>query len=339
MSTIYDIAKKAGVSPATVSKVFNNYSEVSKRTKEKVQKVANDMGYIPNISAQMLKTNKSFLVGVMFSEGVGIGLEHRFFSTVLESFRKEIGRFGYDTVFINKTVGDAEIGYLEHSNYRNVDGMFIITALENDVNVNKLKESNLKCVTTDIKYEGIPMISSDNIEGGRLAVKYLYDNGHRRIAHLSGPLNTLSAIDRLQGYRKAVGELGITYDPKQYIESGHYGYDAAYQATETLLGRFTASERPTAIFVGADIMAFGAYKAIKDSGLRIPEDISIVGFDDLSSCKFVSPELTTIAQNKILIGREVADTLVRLMNLETVKEKKRIPVKLIERASVKALKI
>lgn len=337
MSTIYDIAKKAGVSPATVSKVFNNYSEVSRRTKEKVRKVADDMGYIPNISAQMLKTNKSFLVGIMFSEGVGIGLEHRFFSTVLESFRKEIGRFGYDTVFINKTVGDAEIGYLEHCNYRNVDGMFIITALENDVNVNKLKESSIKCVTTDIQYEGVPMISSDNVEGGRIAVKYLHEKGHKLIAHLSGPLDTLSAIERLQGFRKAVVELDLDYDPKYFIESSHYGYDAAYEAAETLLSRFDERHRPTAIFVGADIMAFGVYKALKDNGLSVPGDISIIGFDDLSASRFVSPELTTIAQNKKLIGCEVADTLVRLMNLETVHDKARIPVKLIERASVKAL--
>lgn len=338
MSTIYDVAKLAGVSPATVSKVFNDYDEVSQKTKDKVLRVADEMGYVPNLTAQSLKTNKNYLVGVIFSEEIGIGLEHQFFSVILESFRKEMGKYGYDTVFISRSLGEKDLGYLEHCKYRNVDGVFIITALPNDVTVNRLLVSHIKCVTTDIKYINTPMIASDNFDAGRQAINYLHSMGHRRIAHLSGPFNTMSAVERYEGVKKGLQDVDIEYDSSYFVEAEWYNYESAFKATQYLLSRFSESNRPTAIFVGADIMAIAAMKAIRSRGLKVPQDISIIGVDDIEAARYVSPELTTVRQNKELIGETVAKTLYKLMNSEKVEpEIPRIPINIIERSSVKKI--
>jgi len=337
MITIYDIAKTAGVSPATVSKVFNNYSEVGQKTKDRVLKIAREMNYVPNMSAQSLKTKNSFLVGVIFSENMGIGLDHQFFSIVLESFRKEIGNYGYDTIFINNTLGNNKIGYLDHCQYRNVDGAFIITAQPDDLDIGKLLSSKIYCVTTDIIYGQRPYVASDNPHGGYLAVRYLFDKGHKKIAFISGPLTSLSSQERFAGYKLALEKLAIPYDERYYCESKRYHEDDSYMATSNLLNRFEKNpeDRPTAIFVGADILALGAMKAIREMGLKIPYDISIVGFDDIPMAKHVRPALTTIQQNKILIGKTVADILYRLMKQKSYSEAvPRIPVTLVERDSV-----
>lgn len=338
MSTIYDIAKEAGVSPATVSKAFNDYSEVSAKTKAKVLKIAREMGYVPNLTARSLKTKDSYLVGIVFSEDVGIGLEHQFFSVILEACRKKLGSYGYDTVFISKSLGHKGMDYLEHCRYRNVDGVYIITALQDDVSVNKLLQSNIPCVTTDIKYPNTPMIASDNYEGGRQAIKYLHQMGHRKIAHISGPFDTLASSERNEGVKQGYMDVGLDYDETYIIEADQFKYQAAYRATSYLFSRFNESNRPTAIFVSSDEMAIAVMKAIRALGYSVPEDISVIGFDDIQAAEYVTPELTTIRQDKELIGHTVANTLFQLMNTDNKQsDVSRLPISIVERSSVKKI--
>ena len=334
MPTIYDIAKKTGYSPATVSKVFNNYSDVSKRTREKILRVAEEMGYVPNLSARSLKTNKSYLVGVVFSENVGIGLEHQFFSVILESFRKTIGSHGYDTIFINNTLGDKRMGYLDHCKFRNVDGAFILTAYDNDEDVARLLASDIKCVTTDILYKDVPVVMSDNVQGARDAVKYLFDRGHKSIAHLAGPQDTLAGTERLAGYKEMCNELGLNESAENIEVSELFEYEESYIAAKRLLER---EDRPTAVFASADIMAIGLIDALKDAGLKVPGDISVVGFDDVLVAKYSTPKITTVRQDQELIGATVADLLFRRMNGEEIDSVPRLPVKIMERDSVRKL--
>jgi LacI family transcriptional regulator len=338
MPTIYDIAKAAGVSPATVSKVFNNYSDVSQKTKEKVMAIVKDMGYIPNLTAQALKTNRSYLVGVMFSEDMGIGLEHQYFSVVLESFRKTIGAHGYDTVFINKTLGDNEIGYIEHCKYRNVDGVFIITAMPDDIDIEELKKSEIKCVTTDIRYKDIPLIASDNVDGSIQAVKYLFNMGHKRIAHLAGPRDTRAGRERYDGFIEGLKLVGLDYDESYFGEVSWYDDQKAYNFTKNFMKRFSQDNIPTAIYAGADIIAVGVIHALDSIGLRVPQDVSVIGFDDIEMARHMTPALTTVVQDKELIGKSVANKLNKMMNnIEVNCFLPRIPVSIVERAS--AIKI
>lgn len=338
MPTIYDIAKLAGVSATTVSKVFNDYDEVSQKTKDKVMKIAVEIGYVPNLSARSIRTNRSYLIGVVFSEDMGIGLEHPFFSVVLESFRKAIGEYGFDTIFINNSVGEKKIGYLDHCKYRKVDGLFIITAHPDDLDFENLFGSKIKCVTTDIIFKDIPYVMSDNIEGVRTAIDYLYKNGHHKIAHLGGPLHTLSSRERYEAYKTVMNEKQLVVEDRQIVLSEAFGFDEAYEATLELLGQYKSDELPTAIFASADIMAIGAIKAIESLGLKVPEDISVIGFDDIAFAQLSSPALTTIRQDKVEIGRQVAYTLNQLIsNKDTTWKPHRIPVTLIERDTVKKI--
>ncbi len=335
MITIYDIAKKAEVSAATVSKVFNDYHEVSRKTKDKVLKVADELGYVPNLAARSLKTNKSYLVGVIFSAELGIGLEHQLFSPILEAFRRRIGKLGYDTVFISKNLGNREIGYLEHAKYRNVDGVYIIAALADEVTVNRILASHIPCVTSDIKYSKTVQVISDNYKAAKDAVKYLYDMGHREIAHISGPSDILAAVERREGFLEGLRQVGIESQDFYEIEADAFTFEAAYKATEYFLSRFDENSRPTAIFVDADIMAVAVMKAISSIGLNVPLDISVMGFDDIVFAKYVTPELTTVSQDKELIGITVANVLYEQMNQGVIHEEvTRIPTKIIERASV-----
>lgn len=335
MPTIYDIAKKAGVSPGTVSKVFNNYSQINEKTKEKVLKIAREMHYMPNPAASSLKTKQSFLVGVIFSENVGIGLDHPFFSKVLEFFRHKMGEYGYDTVFINNTLGNNEIGYLEHCKLRNVDGVFIITALMDELSMVKLIESKIKCVTTDMLVKQRPYVMSDNIGGGKMAVEYLHNMGHKRIAHLAGPLETISAGERLVGYQEALKALDMPFQEEYLVEADMFSFDAGYQATQELINRFEGKEMPTGLFVASDMMAIAALRAFRDRGIRVPEDVSIVGFDDIEVARSFIPALTTIRQDTKAIGEAVAHTLYRLIKEDILElDIPRIPVSLVERETV-----
>ena len=340
MPTIYEIAEKAGVAPGTVSKVFNNYKQINEKTREKVLAVAKEMGYVPNIAATSIKTNQSYLIGVIFPENVGIGLNHQFFSAILESFRNRMGEHGYDTIFINNKLGNNTIGYLDHCKYRNVDGAFIITALEDDLDVKKLLSSHIKCVTTDMVIDQIPYVLSDNLEGAKLAVNYLYEQGHRKIGHIAGPLSTMPGGERFEGYLQALDAHGISFDPKWMAESEWFTYEAAHAATLKYIDQFDTDSMPTALFVSSDLMALAVIDALSTKKLKVPDDVSIIGFDDIEIAKYATPKLTTIHQNTKQIGETVADTLYRSILDESHHIMvPRVPVSLVIRDSVKATPI
>jgi len=308
---------------------------VSQSTKEKVMRIVDEMGYFPNLTAQSLKTKKTFLVGVMFSKAIGIGIANHYYASVIESFRKAIGSHGYDTIFINKTLGDNEIGYLEHCKYRSIDGIYVITAKPEDINIDELNKNNIKCITTDVRFENTPFVSSDNVEGSKMAVNYLYNMGHRRLSHISGPRSVIAFNERYKGYIQGLEELGLEYDKSYCIEVEGFSHQLGYEVIKNFLQRFTANNRPTALCVGLDALAIDAIQAIKSLGLRVPEDISVIGFDDIDTAKYISPPLTTVAQNMELIGETIANTLFKLINNNEWDESiKKIPVKIIERASV-----
>jgi len=340
MPTIYDIAKVVGTSPATVSKVLNNYKDVSPATKEKVLATAKEMGYIPNLTARSLKTNRSYLVGLVFSEDMGIGLEHEFFSVVLEHFRQHIGKYGYDTIFINNTLGTTKIGYLDHCKYRNVDGVFIITTNPGDVDVNKLVDSKIKCVTTDLVLENTPTIISENREGSMMAIRHFYENGHRRIGHVGGQQHSIAGMERFEGYKAGLSELGLAYNEDYFVESPGFQYDVTYEEVMKYLKRFTKATIPTAIYVASDVMAIATIRALEHNGYNVPDDVSVIGFDDISLAEYSRPALTTIRQKKALIGITVADTLVKSIESgELPTGIIRLPVELVVRDTVKKMKV
>ena len=336
MATIYDISKLAGVSPTTVSKVLNNYSDVSQKTKDKVNKIIKEIGYVPNLGARSTRTKRSYLIGVVFSENLGIGLEHPFFSVVLEAFRGEVGSLGYDTIFINNKLGPNDMDYIDHSKYRNVDGLFIITALSEELDLKKLKASSIPCVTTDMIIPDMPYVLSDHRDGVKQAIDYLIKMGHKNIGHIEGPLDTIAGLERKEAFDAYIKDLGLKSNDTWPAQS--FSLEDGYQATLNLLENLDKNKRPSALFVSGDLMAIGAMEAIKSMGLSVPEDLSIIGFDGLEVGHMVSPKLTTIWQDKIQIGKLLAKTLIK--HLEEPKaawHDQRIKTELVIRDSVKKI--
>ena len=201
MVSIKDVAEKCGVSIATVSKALNNHNDVSENTKRLIKQTADELGYLPNSQARALKTNKTYSIGVIYADKSGTGIAHTYFSKVLESFRAEAERLGYDITFINnRNIGDRSMSYLEHCKYRNVDGVAIVCADFYDSNVTDLINSNIPLVTIDFISEKTYSVSSDNAMGMKRLVEYVVSKGHTNIAYIYGDSSQVTT-DRLNSFK------------------------------------------------------------------------------------------------------------------------------------------
>jgi LacI family transcriptional regulator len=335
MATIYDIAKKTGYSVSTVSKVLNNYSDVGEKTKKIINEAVEELGYFPSSSARTLSTKRSWTIGVVFVEDSGIGMEHPFFNAVIESFKKTAEKEGYDLLFASSTIGKESRSYLDHFLYRGVDGVAVVCSTLNTPDVQKLMESDLPSVVIDLDTRGVSVVFSDNLHGSELAVDYLYGLGHRKIAHIAGTDELYVGIQRLMGYNSALHKNNLDVQKNYIVDGGYFTYEGGKKAMEKLL---KLKEIPTAVYVAGDLMAIGAIAAIKEIGLKVPEDISIVGFDDIQSARYITPGLTTIRQDTKLIGKTAANLLIDQINSKKKQFMSvKIPVSLIERDSCRPI--
>jgi len=328
--TIYDIARKSGFSPTTVSKALNDYPDISASTKSKIRAVARELGYTPNSSARALATSKSWLIGILYNEDLGLGIRHPHFSEIIEKFKERIEKAGYELIFIGNRIGERHNSVYEHCRYRGVDGVFIANAPDIE-GIQGLLNSQIPCVASEPVADSITCILSDNVEGSKRAVDYLFSLGHRRVAHIAGPVNAFSSQERINGYMMSVRAHNTDY-PDGIIEvADQFNFKSGYLAMQRLLD---LPEPPTALFCASDLMACGAIAAARERGLYIPEDLSIIGFDDIEIAAYVVPSLTTVRQNRAAIGQACAETLLKMLDgTNTTPEKVRIPTQLIIRNS------
>lgn len=313
MATIYDIAKKAGVSAATVSKVLNGRTDVGAKTSENVKKIANELNYRPNSIARGLATKKSNTIGVFFQDHLNSGFRHPFLQDVLASFKDTIGKNGYDLIFFaNDHPDNPNETFEERAKNRNVDGLFLLGVPRTDPNLFSLVQSEIPCMSVDLDIIGpnASYITSDNIGGAHKAVDHLVEMGHKEIAFISDMFATKPGQDRLMGFKKAMEKHGLPILTKWIISSDFSEKGGYLSALKILEG----DHLPTAIFCAGDMMAIGAMEAISEKGLKIGEDISIIGFDDIKLLNYVKPSLTTIRQNKDIMGEMAANELLMLMN-------------------------
>lgn len=335
MVTIYDVAAAAGVSAATVSKAFNSYSGINQKTFDKIMKTAKEMGYMPSSTARTLITKKSWLVGMLFSEELSTGIKHPHFSEIFSSAQIQLGKAGYDVVFINNALGGEDISYLEHCHYRGVDGVFMAASAPFGQAVRCIVESDIKMVSVEMTYPQRYSVLSENYNGALLAMEYLYSLGHRRIAHISGPLNSLAAPERYRAYHDFLAAKNLPPEPELVVEAAEYtapaGYAAALELLEKAGGKFTA------VFAAYDDFACAAMTSFRSRGLGVPEDISIVGFDDLSHTEIAG--MTTVRQDREKIGCLAADVLIaQMQDLPTDwPYDLRIPTSLVVRASCRSI--
>ncbi|WP_214828290.1 LacI family DNA-binding transcriptional regulator [Exiguobacterium sp. s26] len=336
MGTIYDLAKKTGFSITTVSKALNNYKDVSEKTRAKILQAAAEMDYLPNAHAQSLSTKKSWAIGVMFSEANEVGMKHPFFNGIIESFRHATEEHGYDLIFASRNLRNRDMSYLEHFKHRAVDGIVVICSDRMDEQVQELMQSDIPIVVVDMDSANCSVVYSDNSEGARMAVNYLYELGHRAIAHIAGDSSIDAGAARVKGYELAMHALDLPIQPGYLVNAGFFSVEEGKQAMEQLL---QLPSPPTAVFVAGDQMAIGAIEAVHEHGLRVPEDISIIGYDDIEMIKYITPKLTTIRQDTDEIGEAAAELLIEQMTAKERRTERRvIPVRLIERASCAPVK-
>ncbi len=306
MVSMKDIAQECGVSVATVSKALNGQQDISEPTRQRILETVKNLGYTTNSAARALKTNRTYNLGILFIDLQNHGFMHEYFAATLNSFRIESERCGYDITFINSNVGHSNTSYLQHAQYRRVDGVAVICADYLDPLVQELVYSNIPVVTLDHAFNNRAAVMSDNMNGMETLVRYVYSRGHRRIAYIHGN-HTAVTENRLRGFYRACEALNIRVPDEYVTECEFHEPVSCFQATKQILG---LQERPTCIFFPDDYAWLGGLNAIREEGLSIPEDISVVGYDGLHLAQALSPPLTTWQQNSDELGRLAASMLI-----------------------------
>ena len=334
MVTIKDISQKSGYSPATVSKALNGYGDVSAETQEKIRSIAEELHYQPNAAARLLKTNRSQNIGVVFEDETFSGLTHGYFSRILNSAKNELERRGYDITFIGRNIGGRS--FLEHIRYRNCDGVLIANVDFSAESVRELIQSEVPAVTIDYIFDNVSAVMSDNVEGSYQLTRHLLEAGHKRIAFIHGEHTSVTA-KRLSGFFKAHAEAGVNV-PDGYILEGRYNDTK----TSALMTRklMELPTPPTAIMYPDDFAYIGGMNELEKMNIKIPEDISVVGYDGINLSQVIRPRLTTYSQDAEMIGSESGRKLVEMIEQGrgAVAEQILVSGRLIKGNSVKELK-
>jgi LacI family transcriptional regulator len=311
MTTIQQLAAQSGVSVATVSRALNGSPEVSEATRVRILELARELDYTPSAAARTLVSRRSHVVGVILETGPGHpDLLHPFFQEVLVGLKHGAGRLGYDLLlFASEEPGNGFGGthsYLRRAGHHGVDGAIIMGFDGRDPEIEKLANSELPCIAVDAELGGprTGVVMSENRQGAALAVRHLRELGHAT-----------------QGLEPR----------EEYVVEGDFYDESGYRGTRQLL---ELDEPPTAIFAASDLMAAGAIRAASDLGVRVPEDLAIVGFDDIGLASLIQPQLTTVRQDMHALGEAAANGLARMIeNPESPPARELVPTRLVVRAS------
>lgn len=309
MVSMKDIARECGVSVATVSKALGNHQDIGEETKARIHEKAKELGYTGNSAARALKTNRTYNIGVLFVDSRRSGLAHEYFSSVLDSLRVEAERRGYDITFICGNVGGRKATYLQHSRYRGVDGVVIACVDFNDPMVRELVDSDLPVVTIDHVFNNRVAVVSDNVVGVETLVAHAVACGHRNIGFIHGEQTTVTE-NRLLGFYRACEKAGLRIPEENVMQGMYHDTQTCYELTKKML---SLPNRPTCLLFPDDFSCIGGLNAIREAGLSVPRDISVMGYDGIGLSQVVSPRLTTYRQNTEELGMTAAARLVELI--------------------------
>ena len=333
MVSIKDISKISGYSKTTISKALNDYPDVSRETKEKILKICKENGYVPSSLGRSLSTKKTFTIGVVFSEYSSQGLTHPFFSELLNEIKNEIESYGYDLLLIGNKVGEYVHSYLDHCRQKAVDGVIVLSAYETDPGIIELVNSDLPMVIMQSHHKGQACFLCDNEKAIFDLFKHVYENGHRRIGFIKGDQEANSGLERYTAFKKIMNEYNIPINENWIFDGKHYTIEEGRRACEEML---KSEDRPTVLICSSDTLAIGAMIEMFARGYKIPEDLSLTGFDNIPMSKMFSKELTTIDQNRKEFAKQAVSSLLKQLNGEHVKKDKSIiEGSLILRSTVK----
>lgn len=333
---IKHVAEKSGFSTATVSRVLRNYSGVREKTRKKVLEAVSELNYEVNAVARSLRQEKTYSIGIV----VGNVLS-QFYSVIAKSVEDTANKFGYNTILCNGDENpEKELNYLKVLKSNRVDGIILTPTGKNSEYVNNLISSGTKVVLLDRVIEGVDCdaVLVDNANGAYKAVKYLIDQGYKRIGIINGYLDRTTGAERLKGYLQALAEADIPKD-NSLIKIGDFKKESGKKLTKELLKQVN---KPEAIFVTNIDMSMGALSAIKEMGISIPDEIGIICFDDSEWAPIITPPITVIRQPVYQLGSIASELLIKNIenNEKDLIHKSKIiilPTELIIRDSTKKL--
>lgn len=308
MANIQDVAKRANVSITTVSHIINQTRYVSDELTDRVKKAMEELDYHPNSLARGLRSGKTKTIGLVIPD-----ISNQFFAEISRKIEDKGFEYGYSVILCN-TDDDPqkEKSYIDVLLAKKVEGIIFISTVVESNNLEKTMEFGLPIVVVDRDINEInsDIVLVDNSIGGFKATQYLIELGHRRIACIGGPSPITPSAQRAAGYKQALQEAGIPVDPTLLV-FGDFRYESGNKAMRELLA---LPQPPTAVFASNDMMALGAIQAVNDQGMKIPDDMSVIGFDNIPFSQTVYPTLTTMAQPI----HEMADLVVELL-IERIK--------------------
>lgn len=311
---INDIAKKANVSKMTVSRVLNNNGPVASKTRENVLKIMKELNYQPNLIARSLSSNKTMTIGVVIPKTEKLFLDN-YIAQILSGITDIALENNYRIMLVPVKTIDGDDGcYLNYARSKLFDGLILVKTKTDDKHLDKLADSDFPFVVVNYRKnnEKINYVDSENINGAEKAVDYLFNKGHKNIAFVMGSINETNAKDRLKGYKKSINKNKLEFN-ENYVIYGDFSKEKAFAETNKLL---KLKNRPTAIFCSDDYMAIGVIEQIIENGLSIPNDIAVIGFDNIELGKYIRPALTTIAQPLYEIGKASAKVLLEIISKE-----------------------
>ncbi|AEI42743.1 LacI family DNA-binding transcriptional regulator [Paenibacillus mucilaginosus] len=330
---IKTVAKLAGVSVSTVSKIINNYSDISAETREKVLGIMKETGYIPSNSAKTLATKKSGLIGVVFAGKLNIDFTHPFFVGVLNAFKRQMGLLGYDLLFFsNEKFHASGEDYLARCRHFQVEGCILLSGQELEPAIHELDRSPIPCIGVDLMLSGASSghIMSDSERMAAQVVEHFYLLGYRDIGYLGASAYYHISSMREAGLLKSLDRWGLPMQPDWFIHGDDFSESSGCEAMKRLIA---GGSLPRALFAGSDHLAIGAIRALMEHGLQVPGDVAVIGCDDVEAARYVSPPLTTIRQNKDKIGKLAAMMLYDLINNQMRSSSVLVEPELIVRAS------
>ncbi len=337
MATIKDIAKQAGVSVTTVSRALNGYDDVNEVTRKKIKRIAEELSYSPNAVARSLVSKKTRTIGLIISDINRAGAKDAFAYEVLCGINDRAGDLNYDLLlFSTSPTKQIEKSYTTLCKERNVEGAIISGLRLDDPYLHEVIDQNaFPCVLIDIPRTGdnVGHITSDSRVGASMAVRHLLEGGHRRIAMINGHDQASVSKERYEGYKDALREAGLEVR-EDSVYDGFFTEDGGAEAMYQILIRHPDV---TAVFCASDLMALGAMRTLEKLGRKVPDDMSVIGFDDITISAYCSPKLTTIRQDKYELGYQGAQLLIDMLEQRTDNRKILLNNQLIVRESTRPL--
>ena len=296
-ATIFDVAKRAGVSIGTVSRVVNNRDRVHPETRERVLKAIQELNFQANALARGLASQQTHMLGLVIPQ-----VNDSFFFQIFRGVNDEVVAADYTLLIISQTRQGSEQRYLDLFRRGHVDAMILVAIDARRADIKQIQETGVPIILIQQEANQVPTFVVDNYGGGRMVAEHLVAHGYQRFAFITGTDYTPDSNERLRGLRDVLREHGLSIEDEDIVR-GDFFVDSGYRATLELLKR---PHLPRAIFAANDQMAVDAIRALQDHDLRVPEDVAVVGFDDVPLASYVSPGLTTVHQPTYELGREAA---------------------------------